>query len=199
MALKAAIAMSVMLACTPAKAATVEVSNNYFVGSSKESAVVPQAPDVVGPILTNTVNTVYNDISGTMAGRRSPWQWTKSLDGVEYEPFGKYTSVQTNASGEIAFGSNATTLQLAWGSPDKFNRLEFIDDGVTVAIVTGGDITGSNVGVNFVELTLVGAVFDTVRFSSGANAFEIANVSIRSSENLVTSDQIITVAQSYQH
>jgi hypothetical protein len=186
MALKATIAMSVMLACTPAKAATVEVSNNYFVGSSKESVVVPQAPDVVGPILTNIVNKVYNDISGTLAGHRSPWQWTKSLDGVEYEPFGKFTSVQSNASGEIAFGSNATTLQLAWGSPDKFNRLEFIDDGVTVATVSGGDITGAHVGVNFVKLTLVGAVFDTVRFSSGANAFEIAKVSAQLNDILAT-------------
>ena len=47
LALKYTMSMSVVLACTPAKAATVEVSNNYFVGSSKKSAVVPQAPDVV--------------------------------------------------------------------------------------------------------------------------------------------------------
>jgi hypothetical protein len=197
--LKTIAAISVMLACSSAKSATVEVSNNYFVGSSKESTVVPQAPDIVGPTLTNIVNSVYNDISGTLDGRyRSPWQWTKSLNGVEYEPFGKFTSVQAKASGEIAFGSNATTLQLVWGSPDISNRLEFIDDGVTVAAVTGKDITGSNVGVNFVKLILVGAEFDTVRFSSGANAFEIAKVSAQLNENLVTSGQF-TVAHSSEY
>ena len=191
LALKAAIAMTVMLMSTPTKAATVDVSNNYFVGSSKESVVVPQAPGAAGPILTNIVNTVYSNISGTSEGKyRSPWQWTKSADGTEYEPLGKFTSVQANASGDIVFGNDATSLQLTWGSPDYFNKLEFIDNGNVVAYVTGSDITGSQVGLNFVKLTLVGAVFDTVRFSStGANAFEIANVSAQIDDNLVRNDQ----------
>src|SRR5688500_5664989 len=103
---KGPISVSVLLALTQVQAATVEVADNYFLGSSKISAVVPQAPDPVGPILTNIVNTVFTDISGSVSGSyRSPWQWTKSLDGVEYEPFGKFTSVQAGGSGEIAFGS----------------------------------------------------------------------------------------------
>lgn len=168
------------------QAANVRILNNYLLGTDQESVIVPQAPDVTGPILTNIVNTVYNDISGTLADHRSPWQWTKSPEGVEYEPFGKFTSVQANSSGEIAFGSDAKTLQLVWGSPDEYNTLEFIDDGVTVATVTGGEITGGIVGVNFVELTLVGAVFDTVRFSSGSHAFEIAKVSAQLNDILAT-------------
>jgi hypothetical protein len=197
--LKAITAITLILVAATTKAANVSVSNNYLVGTVKGSVVVPQAPDVTGPILTNIINKVFNDISGPSGGiYRSPWQWTKSPDGIEYEPFGKFTSVQANSSGDIAFGSDATMLQMAWGSPDGYNKLELIDDGVTVAVVTGSDIVGSNVGVNFVELTLVGAVFDTVRFSSGDNALEIANISIRSSDNLVTSDQFI-VAQSHEH
>jgi hypothetical protein len=171
-------AIGLLAACVPAHAQTVEILNNYFVGTSKLSAVIPHGPSLTGPVLTSIVNTVYIDVNGSRDGTfRSPWQWTKSADGIEYEPLGKFTSVQANSSGEISFGSDAKTLQLVWGSPDKSNRLEFIDNGITVASVTGGDISGASVGVNFVRITLVGAVFDAVRLSSSFNAFEIGDLS----------------------
>ena len=88
--------------------------------------------------------------------------------------------MQSDSSGNISFGAGAkaTGLSLVWGSPDSYNEIQFYSLGSLVASITGSSITGGiALGVDFVTLSLIGGVFDTVTFlSHGQNAFEFANI-----------------------
>ena len=109
--------------------------NLHYEGTDPVSVVIPQGPDAVSPVLSNVggTNGVVNYIVGPPESvdneYRSPWQYTQSGGGTELEPNGAYTSVQFNSSGDIAYGpgSAQNKLALAWGSPDSYNVIEFLN------------------------------------------------------------------------
>lgn len=183
-ALRLSLALGAMLMAAPADAASLNVSltyNLHYAGTDALSVIIPQGPDAVAPALTNVVGTV-NYITAppeSVDGQyRSPWQYTKSPGGTEYESGGTYTSVQYNSSGDIVYGSDLGSLALAWGSPDSYNVIEFYDNiNGLVAWLDGSEVGNQRFGINFVGISLITGVFDTVRFiSNGQNAFEFSNV-----------------------
>lgn len=192
------MSLAAMLIATPAMAVTFNVTidaNTHYVGSSALSVVVPQGPSDPSPVLTNQVGTVYNvappapsplppNTPSVTNQYRSPWQYTKSVGGTQYEPIGDFTSVQANSSGDIFYGlrSGKTGLSLVWGSPDTYNTIQFLLGGSAGAVVASIDGTAvgalgfAGLGMNIIALSLTAGVFDTVRFiSTGNNAFEFAN------------------------
>lgn len=182
-ALRLSIALAATLVSAQANAATLTtIFNDYYVGTSGSPVTVPQAPDAVAPVLVNTTGAVASHI-GTAPGYKSPWQFTQSAGGTLYEPIGPFTAVQASSSGEILFGTAKDTLQLAWGSPDTYNTIEFWLGAVhqTLYDVTGLDLTPPDTllvdgsGVNFVTLFVL-AGFDKVVFKTSIHAFELANV-----------------------
>jgi hypothetical protein len=186
-ALKLSIALSALLFVSQANAATVFVADqDFFEGTSVSSVnIAPYAPFATAPDL-NPTSLVNEGLTGSSDGQyRSPWQWTRT-GATENEVGGLYTSVQANGQGDLVFDTLKDTLQLAWGSPDSYNILQFFNGATLIASITGADIQHSvgspSIGVNFVTLTLIAGLsdnglFDMVRFlSPGANAFEFANV-----------------------
>lgn len=185
--LKLSLALSAMLFASQANAATVNVADqDFFEGTSVSSVnIAPYAPFATAPDLNPAVS-VTESVTGSVDGvRRSPWQWTRT-GATENEAGGLYTAVQANGSGDLVFNTLMDTLQLAWGSPDSYNILQFFNGATLIASITGAQIQQSvgspSIGVNFVTLVLSAGqsdngLFDMVRFlSPGANAFEFANV-----------------------
>lgn len=188
-ALKLSIALSALLFVSQANAATVNVSNDFYEGTAggglNSVNIAPYAPFATAPDLNPAVS-VTESVTGSVDGvRRSPWQWTRT-GATQNEAGGLYTAVQANGSGDLVFNTLKNTLQLAWGSPDSYNILEFFNGATLIASITGANIQQSvglpSIGVNFVTLFLIAGqsdsgLFNMVRFRSpGANAFEFANV-----------------------
>lgn len=141
------------------------------------------------PIATSTTGTVYQNVIGSVSGvRRSVWLDAPVDVGLKQnDPTAYYSSVSKRSSATYAFGGNRSSLTFAWGSPDTYNIVEFLYQGVIVD-------TYSVVGLTLAQLfparfgtsgavatfTNVGktGIFDSVRFrSTTANAFEYASIS----------------------
>lgn len=108
-------------------------------------------------------------------------------DKVRKNPFGTgsdqtFTSIAKNAWAEYSFGSIFQQVSFVWGSPDKFNTLEFFRAGALVETVTGAAFAhfGQNLLMSKVRIYGIdsGLGFDTVRFSSTRPAFEFANLEV---------------------
>lgn len=183
-ALGLSIALSAVLFVSQANAATVSVVNeDFFEGTDVSSVnITPYAPFLTAPDLVNVSGSVNEGVTGSVVNeRRSPWQWTRT-GATQNEATGLYTSVQADSSGDLVFDTLMDTLQLAWGSPDGYNELQFFNGVTLVASITGAALQTSavnppSIGVNFVTLFLGADLFNTVKFfSHGSNAFEFANV-----------------------
>lgn len=81
----------------------------------------------------------------------------------------------------MSFASDQATLSFLWGSVDSYNKLELYDNGSWVATILNTDIVPSPLfnnaagrGASYV--TVAGAPFDELRFSSSTNAFEFSNM-----------------------
>lgn len=143
---------------TAASAATISYSATPNVATANP----------IGTLIAGDFDQNVTD-PGLVPGRRSPWQGT-TLDGSVY------SSITGAAS--YTFGSLRTKLSLVWGSPDAYNTLSFLLDGVEVGSVNGIELVGccgTNIPSSLITISGVGQ-FDEVVFTSGAPAFEYANV-----------------------
>lgn len=128
-------------------------------------------------VSADVTGTVYQNVTGSIGGvRRSPWQGT----GGTNEADNAYTSVSGGSSITFGFGEDFDTASLLWGSPDSYNTLEFLLDGLVVDTVVGSDLfpeAQQGLGVSTVTFTdIVGGAFDAMRMLSGGNAFEFGNL-----------------------
>lgn len=105
---------------------------------------------------------------------RDVWEVT-ALAGT-----GVYSSVSGKRFAQFDFGSLQNSVSYVWGSPDDYNNL-------VISLISGGFSTTINgvvaqppvaSGATFVTITDV--MFDRLVFTSGANAFEFANLSTSS-------------------
>jgi len=102
-----------------------------------------------------------------------------NLAGNTFE--GKYLSVGSSGSIDIAFASDERTLALLWGSIDAGNRITFLENDEIVGGVDGADIdadaNGSQgVGGSAYVMLTSAVAFNTVEITSDAPAFEISEL-----------------------
>lgn len=146
-----------------------------------QSAVISWVTDVPAadtgvPSPTTSVGTVYQNLTGSVPNQyRSPWQGT-AMDGI-----GTYTSVQKDSYASYVFDTGYYAVDFMWGSVDTYNGLEFYYQGNWVDALHGDDAQLSSVsnGLGFIVASIMATgVFDEVRFTSGSNAFEYANLTV---------------------
>ncbi|USG61247.1 VPLPA-CTERM sorting domain-containing protein [Sneathiella marina] len=161
-----AVAVSFLFAAT-AQSATITVEWNTDVPA--EDTFVPQANDFTG--------NVYQGVTGSIGGlRRSPWD---TIPGME--DTGTYTSVSGDASATYELKEAINEFSFMWGSVDDYNMIEFWNDGEWLGILEGSDsqLDGAPKRVEWINATIsLDMLFDEVRFISGSNAFEYANVGL---------------------
>jgi hypothetical protein len=146
-----------------------------------QSAIVSWTTDVPAadtgvPSPTYTAGTVYENLTNSVRNQyRSPWQGT-ALDGI-----GTYTSVQKDSYASYVFDAGYYAVDFMWGSVDSYNSLEFYYQGNWVDALHGDDAQLASVsnGLGFIVASIMAAgVFDEIRFMSGNNAFEYANLTV---------------------
>ncbi|WP_295043962.1 VPLPA-CTERM sorting domain-containing protein [uncultured Paracoccus sp.] len=127
-----------------------------------DSAPVP----VANPAPIATTGTVNQNLKTTVTNSYvSPWE------GTDHYGTATYTSVQGGSSATYAHTGPLTFL---WSTPDSYNTLSFYLGSSLVDSITGSSIVGQSSllnGTAFVTIASA-ALFDTVVFSSGSNAFE---------------------------
>jgi hypothetical protein len=162
------IAVSVLFTAS-AQAATVTFNTNE-----------PLA-DTFVPAATSTTGNVFQGVTGSIGGlRRSPWDTISTNDLDEN---GTYTSVSGDSSAIYELTSAINSFEFMWGSVDDYNIIEFYFNGDWVDMLMGDDaqLAGAPDGVKWINAlvsTEKGNLFDEVRFISGGNAFEYANVQL---------------------
>ncbi|MCF8468213.1 MAG: VPLPA-CTERM sorting domain-containing protein [Sneathiella sp.] len=152
----------------------------FLVAAPAQSAIVTWTTDLPGsdtgvPAATSTVGTVYENVTGSIPNvYRSPWQNTANPDGT-------YTSVEADSYASYVFDTGYDAVSFMWGSVDDYNGLEFYYQGDWVDALYGDDAQLNSVqkGLGFIVATVMATgMFDEVRFSSGTNAFEYANLTV---------------------
>jgi hypothetical protein len=115
-----------------------------------------------------------------------------SVPGVRALPLNDvscYLSVpdrQAPGSATLALGASFDYFGVYWGSIDDYNTLELLAGSTVVATVRGSDVLALTSGLTgvqddarsnqFVNVTLNGIFYDSVRFSSSLFAFEVDNL-----------------------
>jgi hypothetical protein len=98
----------------------------------------------------------------------------------------KYLSVLGGGSVDITPTVASSRLQLYWGSVDTYNSIDFYNNNVIVASLTGSDLApllanGNQVSPltnRFVSVFLTNNLtYDFARLSSLSNSFEVDNIS----------------------
>ncbi|MEH6546057.1 MAG: VPLPA-CTERM sorting domain-containing protein [Sneathiella sp.] len=137
---------------------------------------VPPA-DTFVPTATSTSGTVYQGATGSVGGvRRSPWDTIPAMADT-----GTYTSVSGDASATYELTSAINSFTFMWGSVDDYNMMEFWNGDEYLGILEGSDaqLDGAPKRVEWINATItLDMLFDKVRFVSGNNAFEYANVEL---------------------
>ncbi|MEX1036332.1 MAG: VPLPA-CTERM sorting domain-containing protein [Sneathiella sp.] len=125
---------------------------------------------------TSTVGTVFENLTTSVPSEyRSPWQGT-AFDGT-----GTYTSVQEDSYASYVFDQGYHQVDFMWGSVDTYNGLEFYYQGSWVDALYGNDaqLDSVNNGLGFIIASVMAIdIFDEIRFTSGTNAFEYANLTV---------------------
>jgi hypothetical protein len=159
-----AVAVSVLFAAS-AQSATVTFNTD-----------IPAA-DTFVPLATATTGTVYEGATGSIGGvRRSPWDTIAGMENT-----GTYTSVSGDSSAAYELTSAINSFDFMWGSVDDYNIIEFYFDGGWVDSLMGDDaqLDSAPKGVEWINASVSSVfLFDEVRFISGSNAFEYANVQL---------------------
>ena len=135
--------------------------------------------DTFVPAATSTTGNVFQGVTGSIGGlRRSPWDTISTNDLDEN---GTYTSVSGDSSAIYELTSAINSFEFMWGSVDNYNIIEFYFDGGWVDSLMGDDtqLDSAPRGVEWINaLVSSDMLFDEVRFVSGGNAFEYANVQL---------------------
>lgn len=132
--------------------------------------------DIGVPLATTTNGTVYQNVTGSIGGvRRSPWENTSI-------PGGTYTSVSGGSFASYVLDAAISSFSFMWGSVDTYNTIKFFKDGIE----TGEQIVGQD-GINAgapartgfgIATIFTDNEFNEIRFLSGGNAFEYANLNV---------------------
>jgi hypothetical protein len=148
-------------------------------GAASAATVVFSAlpgTDIGMPTADAITGTVFQNVTGSTPVRRSAWF------GTSLANTGLYTSISGGASATYNVNPNSTRVSFVWGSPDTYNRVEFLDENGTVidwfSITNATNIVPATIGNLGATATIFSSVgsFDAVRFTSGQNANEIANL-----------------------
>lgn len=154
-------ALAASLVALGAQAATISTTT-----------VLP-APAGPNPLASAITGTVGENVTTSVAGlRRSPWQGT---------PFAgsPFTAVAGGATATYRFGRDAESFDLLWGSVDRVNSIQLFDNGVLVETISGALFRPrGSAAIPFLTLSVMNVLFDELRFSSGGNSFEYANLSV---------------------
>ena len=156
---------AVLLFATPATAATVSITTDDPIA------------DIGVPVADATSGTVFQNTTGSVGGvRKSPWDTVVGLQAS------RYTSVSGNSWASYVFQSALNSLTFMWGSVDLYNSIAFYNNGNLLnETIVGQDAlnAGATQSSEFVIATiLTDGLFDEIRFLSGSNAFEYANVAV---------------------
>ena len=160
------------------------IAASFLFVATAQSAVITvdwdtdvPADDTYVPGANSTTGTVYQGATGSVGGvRRSPWDTIAGMEDT-----GTYTSVSGDASATYMLGAAINEFSFMWGSVDDYNMIEFWNDGEWLGILGGDDsqLDGAPKRVEWVNATItLDMLFDEVRFISGSNAFEYANVGL---------------------
>lgn len=124
------------------------------------------------PTADMVTGTVFQNVTGSISGiRRSPWENTT-------QPNAFYSSVSGGATATYDLGGTFKEFSIMWGSVDTYNTLQFLLDGNVVDTLSGAALippATQGLGFSVVDI-LPTSLFDSVRFVSGSNAFEYANL-----------------------
>lgn len=157
---------------------------SFLFVASAQSAVVTvdwntdtPAVDTFVPNATSTTGTVFQGATGSVSYlRRSPWDTIPAMADT-----GTYTSVSGDSTATYELTSAINSFSFMWGSVDDYNHLEFWNDGAWLGMLSGSDaqLVGAPKAVEWVNATItLDMLFDEVRFISGTNAFEYANLGL---------------------
>lgn len=163
-----------MLKSVSATAAMLLMAGAASAASVSFEAGTPSS--ALNPLATSTTGEVLQNTTGSIEGyRRSPFQ-----GGAAFDDNFAYTSVSQNSSATFDLGYLANAVSFIWGSPDDYNVLSFLRDGVLVDSLTYMSNAGYGFNLNepFATVTAM-SLFDAVVFTSTtANAFEFAELSV---------------------
>jgi hypothetical protein len=170
------LALATVLGATSAQAAILLSIGGTGTGSTNYDFTGPPPPP----------GTTFNLGTGSIQ--------TTTIPNTSVTPFGltpvgaNYLAVQAGAGSSFTFPitSNLTYFGLLWGSVDNYNTITFSGIGGTQSF-TGSNVlaadptlvnhsTGAN-GTDYVNFSNFGPGFNTVTFTAGQPAFELANVS----------------------
>ncbi len=122
------------------------------------------------------LNYKGSDLAAPSPNSRTPWEEFAGLADTAY-----YNSVEAGGFAEYVFSAPQTSFSLMWGSPDSYNRLEFFNDQTSVFSIAGNNAaivatSGFTAARGFVNVVVSDLSFNRVKFTSGSDAFEYANV-----------------------
>ena len=137
-------------------------------------APVTNADALADPTSTSgsvRIDFTGNNFDGVTPSALSPFA------GTAFEDVAVYHAVSAGAEARYAFDRPQTQFSLLFGSPDSYNRLSFLLDGVEVFDLVGDDVVSpGQLGSGAVYVLIRDLSFDEVRFSSSGDAFEFSNL-----------------------
>ena len=103
--------------------------------------------------------------------------------GNFYATYNKDNPYAPSAS-TISLGGTYESLSFTWGSVDSYNTLELLRNGLVVQSVGGSKVMdpadGNQGPSGTMTYTTSGVAFDSIRFLTGTNSFEVDNINVSS-------------------
>jgi hypothetical protein len=117
----------------------------------------------------------FEIVQGTSSGNYAAPYGSSGVDAT------KYLTVYRDGIAIISFGGTYTSLSLLWGSIDSYNTITLFNNGSFVTSITGDQVlsgANGNQGPDGTLTFVVNEKFDTAFFSSGANSFELDDLTV---------------------
>jgi hypothetical protein len=166
-AFAAALGATAWLSAISAQAVTLNLSTDL-------PAPITDADALADPTSTSgtvRIDFIGNNFDGVTPGARSPYE------GTPFQNTAFYHSVSAGAEARYDFGSTQSQFGLLFGSPDSYNTLSFLLNGVEVYDLTGDALVPrGQLGLGAVYVMISDIAFDQVRMSSAGDAFEFTNL-----------------------
>ncbi|WP_169566629.1 VPLPA-CTERM sorting domain-containing protein [Sneathiella limimaris] len=135
-------------------------------------------PTTITPMIsyTSASGTVQENLVGSDlvdSFYKSPWDNTSTPDE-------EFTAVRRNSTAVYEFSETYTNVSFLWGSVDANQMIGFFLGDTAVDFLNSNDVldAGATEGDGFVQIAILAAAFDTIKFMSPNNSFEIANLSV---------------------
>ena len=177
-------AVAALLLATPAYAAVnVTIVPSAF-GVQGGGTGFETAP--VGALVSpyNEAGLTFSTVSGSVQVKVPPSDSNGAFPAGNTSS--QYLSVLGGGAVDISAGSERNRLQLYWGSIDTYNAINFYNNNVVVASLSGADVlpflipNGNQVSAlsnRLVTIYLNSGTYDFARLTSSSNSFEIDNIS----------------------